>query len=306
MSTDTVNSQKILILGKGFIGNYMYEYFTKFFDTYIINKAQVDYTDRETLTKYINSTGPYEFIINACGYTGKPNVDACEDDKDNVWLYNVITPVNIQKVCKDTGHKLIHISSGCIYDGYEKHFTETDEPNFGLASKYSSWYSKTKHAAEMMLKDRDVYTLRVRMPYCRLNTSRNYLMKLIKYDRLIDQKNSMTCVEDFIEFVLLFMLDIIDNKEISYGIYNVVNPDPMRTHEIVELLEQYEIGNDNWSYVPMEEFKTMVKANRSNCILNSDKINDLELTLPDTFTSMQSCIKELAENVRRSKKSHSK
>ena len=275
---------KVLILGKGFIGSNLYKYISRFFDVYIINKAQVDYTDCDVLTQYINDKGPYQFIINASGYTGRPNVDACEDHKKSTWLYNVIVPVNIHKVCKATGHKLIHISSGCIYDGHEKEFTEEDEPNFGLFSEHSSWYSKSKHAAEMMLKDEEVYIFRIRIPFCEEHTHRNYLTKLINYDNIIDQQNSMTCVEDFMEFIMLFMLDIIeDNQEIPYGIYNVVNPGALKTYEIVKMLEHSSVLSDN-------------------------KLQQLNLDLPEAYISMQACIVQLAKeiDVTRTKKSNSK
>ena len=41
-----------------------------------------------------------------------------------------------------------------------------------------------------------------------------------------------------------------------------------------KMLESYNIGNDNWRYVPMDEFKTMVKANRSNCTLSTKKLKE--------------------------------
>ena len=38
---------------------------------------QVDYTRFDVLLEFLKAKKP-EFVINAAGYTGKPNVDACE------------------------------------------------------------------------------------------------------------------------------------------------------------------------------------------------------------------------------------
>ena len=101
--------------------------------------------------QYIKDNRP-DIIINACGYTGRPNVDACEDDKADCWDLNVNLPVNISTICKLYSIPFIHVSSGCIYTGYDKEYTEEDEPNFGIGSDDSSWYSKTKHACETISK----------------------------------------------------------------------------------------------------------------------------------------------------------
>ncbi|MAF35904.1 hypothetical protein CL622_02180 [archaeon] len=283
---------KILILGKGFIGKRLETYLSTFFEVECINKAEIDYTSRQELEKYVYWQG-LDVIINASGYTGSPNVDACEDDKDNTWKYNVESPYNIHSVCEDHSIKMVHISSGCIYDGYKKTFTEQDEPNFGMWSEYSSWYSKTKHASEMLLKDKDVYTMRIRMPFCGDDTSRNILVKLLKYDNILSMRNSLTGVEDFCQFMYYFLTKI---DEISPGIYNVVNPEPITGERIIELLSGYGLYNSEWNIITLDElYEKHTKANRSNCILNTDKISKLNLSLPNTINSLEQQIRSLVK-----------
>ena len=48
-----------------------------------LTRAEVDYTDAGKLGAFLAGSG-VEFVLNCAGYTGKPNVDACEDDKANV------------------------------------------------------------------------------------------------------------------------------------------------------------------------------------------------------------------------------
>ena len=45
-----------------------------------LSRSELDYTDLSTLTAALRRVNP-SFLINAAGYTGKPNVDACEVHK---------------------------------------------------------------------------------------------------------------------------------------------------------------------------------------------------------------------------------
>lgn len=290
---------KIIILGKGYVGTRLSECLSTCYDVTHVSRCEVDYTSRVELFSFITSLNDKPgMIINTCGYTGRPNVDACEQNKEDTWNYNVIVPVNIQKVCKDLRIPMIHVSSGCIYDGYEKEFTEEDEPNFGLMSPDSSWYSKTKHACEMMLKDRPVYIFRVRMPFCATTSKRNILMKLLKYDNIIDMNNSMTCLEDLCGFVLYFMSDLFDsNKKHPYGIYNVVNPQPASTSQIVQMMKSHGLENENWKTIELDELYKLTAAKRSNCVLSDDKITSIGLKLPKTIDSLNRSLRAIKQSI---------
>jgi dTDP-4-dehydrorhamnose reductase len=283
---------KVLILGKGFIGTRLEKHLADLeYEVDCISKEDVDYTDTRELEEYIYWQG-LDVIINASGYTGSPNVDACEDDKNNTWKYNVKAPYDIYNVCEENAVKMIHISSGCIYDGYNKPFTEEDEPNFGLWSEYSSWYSTTKHAGEMMLEDTKAYIMRIRMPFCGDNTSRNILVKLLQYDNIISMNNSLTGVEDFCEFIDKFLSRI---DTLTTGIYNVVNPDPVNGEDIIDILTGYGICNPDWNIITLDElYEKHTKANRSNCTLNTDKISKLDLQLPNTINSLERQVRKLS------------
>lgn len=286
---------KILILGKGYVGTNAAKHLTRCYDVKIVSRSELDYTDRKALFQELIA-GKYSYVINTCGYTGRPNVDACESNKEDTWYYNVVVPVNIQKTCKDACVRLLHVSSGCIYDGYHKEFTEQDEPNFGLLNAKSSWYSKTKHACEMMLKDTPAYILRIRMPFCRSSSERNIITKLRKYNQIINMKNSLTSIEDLCEFMTLLIADLNDSiTGIEPGIYNVVNPQPVETKQITNMMSEYGIGNPDWEHITYEQLMKKTSTGRSNCVLDDTKITNIHLKLPDTLESLtksMECIKE--------------
>lgn len=276
---------KVLILGKGFIGNKLAKYLQENnVDIFHIAQNEIDYTRHTTLSMLLREYN-FSHVVNCCGYTGKPNVDGCENNKEDCWKYNVTVASYIDRLCHCYGRKIIHISSGCIYTGYEKEFTETDVPNFGLFNPNSSFYSKSKHALESVVNTNFSTVFRIRMPFTNLKEDKNYIYKILKYDNLLSMPNSLTSVTDLCSVVQQFI------EEHRPGIFNVVNPQPAEAKEIVTLLKKYNHINPNWKFV---EYKDLdIIANRSNCILSSDKLKTIGLCLPDTFESLEKCIKEL-------------
>ena len=79
-------------------------------------RQQLDYTQYGQLVELLRSARP-EFLINAAGYTGKPNVDACEAARADALQGNTLLPLTISHACEATCTPWGHVSSGCIYTG---------------------------------------------------------------------------------------------------------------------------------------------------------------------------------------------
>lgn len=84
-------------------------------------------------------------VLNAAGSTGRPNVDWCEDHKEETVRNNVIGTLNLTDACFLKGIHITVFATGCIYSYDEDHpiggagFRETDRANFA-----GSFYSETK------------------------------------------------------------------------------------------------------------------------------------------------------------------
>jgi len=289
---------KIIVLGNGYIGKKTYSYFLENLENMydVTHLSNYPYTAPDKLkeTLYNNLISEFrssqaKWIINCVGYTGSPNVDACEENKQICWDLNVTFPTILAQFCEQHNIKIINVSSGCIYDG-EKHYTEKDEPNFGLTNPDSSWYSKAKHAAELCLKNfHNVYTLRIRMPVCNdFNSQKNYLSKILKYNNILDEVNSKTVIED----LLLVINKIINIQDLPSGIYNCVNPEPLTTKQVCEILDKHGLWNPNWKFINYNELKQHIVANRSNCILSTNKLKDNGLDMPSERESLLRILSE--------------
>jgi dTDP-4-dehydrorhamnose reductase len=55
------------------------------------SRTRIDYTCTDKLVRYLQERRP-SFLINAAGYTGKPNVDADEKEKEKCLFANAVLP----------------------------------------------------------------------------------------------------------------------------------------------------------------------------------------------------------------------
>lgn len=283
---------KILILGKGYIGNYLVKGNTKH-EVKHLSKLDLNYEDSDVFAKYLLRESNYpksqfDWIINCSGYTGRPNVEACESDKENCYHYNVTVPLLLTKVANKLNVPIIHIGSGCIYDGYSKWYSEEDLANFGSDSQYSSFYSKTKDAFEKLSAHLNRYIFRIRIPFNGIPESKNYLWKILNYNSLISHQNSITNVDDLVDFVYKF----IEEKR-PLGIYNVTNKWGIEAKDVVKIMKSYGLKNLDWKFVSIKNAN--FKVGRSNCLLDTSKIEELGLGLPDVKQSLEKAIKEYSE-----------
>jgi UDP-glucose 4,6-dehydratase len=232
------------------------------------SRSEVDYTNLAELKYNLYILGDDLHIINCAGYIGKPNVDACELAKADCIEGNVLLPAMLAQLCHESKYNFTQISSGCIYGGYEKNFTEQDAPNFDFQN--GSFYSGTKALAEKVVlqNNPNSYIFRLRIPFDEHASPRNYLTKLLSYDTLLDAKNSLSHRADFAKYVM----ELIEQK-VPHGIYNVTNKGSVTTRDVVQLIKKYNLSNKDFKFFDnLESFGKEIVAPRSNCVLDTTKI----------------------------------
>ena len=276
----------ILILGDGFVGNHLKNHLLNHNVT-VISRKNINYTIPSNFNDIL-SNKRYDIVVNCFGYTGSPNVDQCEYNKSTCWRYNAIVPATLVDICNKAGIPIIHISSGCIYEG-NSNYDEIDTPNFGLYTPSSSFYSKSKHAGEISLEGKPVYILRIRMVLCKYNCKKNILIKLLNYPNITNNINSITSMDDLTHVVDVFCTK--NSNNIPFGIYNVVNTSPISTMDIVDALKSHGLENKSWKVVTEESLK--LACRRSNCSLSNDKLRDLGISMPNIMDSLNTDIAKL-------------
>ncbi|MDV6029880.1 MAG: sugar nucleotide-binding protein [Phycisphaera sp. RhM] len=238
----------------------------------VISRRDCDYTRRDRLIALIDQTKP-SFLINAAGYTGKPNVEACEHHKADCLLGNAVLPGIVREACERRDIPWGHISSGCIYSGSRQDgsgFRETDPPNFCFRSPTCSFYSGSKALGEECLQGAgNVFVWRLRIPFSNQDGKRNYLSKMMRYERLLDVTNSLADVNEFVDACLHCW-----QHRVPYGVYNIVNSGAVSTGEVVQLIQTHHNINRPFQYF-RDEAEFMAATGgvpRSSCVLDNSKL----------------------------------
>lgn len=257
-----------------------------------LSRTQVDYTSVTTLKAWIEEHQP-DFLINAAGYTGKPNVDACENDKANCLFGNAVLPGIIADVCGEYDLSWGQISSGCIYTGSKPDgsgFTEEDEPNFHFRTNNCSFYSGTKALGEEVLRDApNCYVWRIRIPFNHIDGPRNYLSKLMRYERLLDATNSISQLDESVEAMYSCYA-----QQVPFGTYNVTNPGQVTTRDVVALIEQHGLAPHAFSFFDNEEdfMNTAAKTPRSNCTMDSRKLSSVGIQMTPVHEAISQALNQ--------------
>jgi dTDP-4-dehydrorhamnose reductase len=310
----------IILLGSsGYVGKEFERILSKRGMSYkALTRAQVDYTSAAQLRSHLVANRP-DFIINAAGFTGKPNVDACELQKEETMKGNVDFPKMLAQVCHELGIPWGHVSSGCIFSGClvekegkwiaEKNmnqdyirkialtepnrlkgFDESFVPNFSFNDGPCSYYSGTKALGEEAIKGiGSHYVWRLRIPFNEINNPRNYLTKIQTYAKVYDNLNSLSHLEDFVNACIDCWV-----KHVPYGTYNVTNPGYVSTRQVVESIKKILKPSREFIFWENDEefYRLGAKALRSNCILDAGKLLAAGVNMRTVEDALRDSIRE--------------
>ena len=94
----------IILLGStGYVGQVFQKQLTeRSVEWEPLSGRQFTFANKAALVEALESKKA-SFLVNCAGYTGKPNVDACELDKGNCLDGNAILPSVIREVCVELG-----------------------------------------------------------------------------------------------------------------------------------------------------------------------------------------------------------
>lgn len=285
----------ILLLGStGYVGSAFAQFF---------NKNKIDFTTacirypfdaNEFRTLLLRNKVTH--VFNCAGFTGKPNVDACELHKDATLLANAVLPKQIAEICCNHSINMVHVSSGCIYtdcnceQGFAPlmEYDELSPPNFCFDSNKYSWYSACKALGEQLIAHYNPTVVRLRIPFNGETSERNYIHKIVKYPVLLNATNSFSQLNEFVAAAF----ELRD----APGTYNLTQPGYLTTKQVVAMLQQRGLASDKLYFRNIQEFNASVKTPRSNCALDSSKAIRCGVKLTPIQDAMQQAIDEYIYN----------
>lgn len=242
----------------------------------------VDITKPESLT-VIKEYPKADFILHLAA---KADVDGCEKDKElgengEAWKINVSGSANVAQITRETGKKVIYISTDFVFDGEKPEgaeYSETDLPN------PINWYARTKFEGERKVEESgaDFVILRLAYPYRAQFDSKPDFMRAIK--NRLEQGQSIKGVTDhifcptFIDDLALAVGKLIEND--ATGIYHAVGSERLSPYEAaIKIAEVFNLDKSLISKTTREEFFKDRAPRPFNLALSNAKIKELGIKM---------------------------
>ena len=287
-----------LILGKnGFVAKKFFEILNLNSKVISVGRDDFNYYDKVLLSKFLINNN-INYLINCAGFTGKPNVDACETVKHECLQGNAVLPGVIREVCEDIKIPWGHVSSGCIYSGRRpdgRGWTEDDKPNFSFRSPPCSFYSGTKALGEEVLVGaNNCFVWRLRIPFNHEPNPRNYLQKLLNYENLLEAENSVSHLEEFCQ-----KCSECFTKDVEPGIYNMTNQGSISTSQVTQWMIQEGLTDKQFTFFETEDefMEKAAKTPRSNCVLDTTKAEKAGIGMRPVEVAMIDSIRKMRQSM---------
>lgn len=108
--------------------------------------------------------------------------------------------------------------------------------------------------------------LRVRMPISDDLHPRSFVTKIAGYEKLVNIPNSNSILQD------LLPLAIAMSEHGETGVYNFTNSGSIGHNEVMSLYKEIIDPSKTWTNFTLEDQAHVIKAERSNCELDSTKL----------------------------------
>lgn len=296
---------KVLIYGhNGWIGNQ----FVKILNNeekldFYLGKSRVDNEiEVENELKEINPTHVISFIGRTHGTIGEKKFTTIDYLEQEGKLFenirdNLFSPFILARLCERYNIHYTYLGTGCIFKYDEKHpfgeesngFTEDSQPNF-----FGSSYSIVKGFTDKMMKlyENNVLNLRIRMPITGEENPRNFITKIVNYEKICSTPNSMTVLPELLPYVVDMM------KKGITGTINLTNPGLISHNEILEMYKEIVNPFFYWKNFSQEEQRKILAADRSNNFMDTTKLETLFPSIKHIKDSVRDCLIEYSRTIK--------
>lgn len=256
-------------------------------NTVVLPRTECDITSLDQVSDQIQKYRP-DVVINCAA---KTNLENCEANKHYSFLVNTVGVANILQVCAGMNIKLVHISSGCLFDGNDHVSTEDTQPDPKV------WYTRTKTWADEYIQNfgyENYLILRPRQLISARPHKSNMLTKFLSLDRIdaIDEKNSLTCIEDF-----KIWIDHLINIDAT-GIYNCSNDGTVSPYGIATEIRNQVKSSLLVRKTTYENFLKTIDNKRVNTVLSNEKLRSTGVSIRSAKEALDWCLKNYGKEIK--------
>lgn len=252
----------------------------------------LDITNEESVNDFFVKNKS-DFVVNCAAYTA---VDKAENDVNTAEKVNAEAPRILGKYSKNTGAKIIHVSTDYVFDGSaSKPYIETDSVN------PQSIYGKTKLQGEKNCIAENTKTVIIRTSWLYSAFGNNFVKTMLRLagerDRLnvvFDQVGTPTYAADLAK-AILSVIDLTEKEPERFvpGIYHYSNEGVASWFDFAKAV--FEISGVKCIVSPVRSVEFPTPAKRPEfSVLDKSKIKTaFGITIPYWKDSLKTCIEKL-------------
>ncbi len=249
------------------------------------SSADLDVTDGAAVLGAMRSYDP-DAVIHCAAYT---KVDRAEDEPDKCWAVNAEGTQNIALACRETGAKLIYISTDYVFPGNGERPYKPEDPVGPLGV-----YGESKLAGELAVRTLLEKYFIVRISWVFGINGANFVKTMLRLSEsrdevsvVCDQVGSPTYTADLAPL----LCDMVLTER--YGIYQATNEGECSWAEFAEEIFRLEGKSTSVLPIPTSEYPTRA-VRPLNSRMSKDKLSEVGLCrLPDWKDALERYIKEL-------------
>lgn len=236
-----------------------------------------------------------EYIVNCAAYTA---VDRAETEPEKAFLINHTGVENLATTAKESGCRLIHISTDYVFDGKATTpYTEKTKPN--PLSVYGK--SKLKGEEAILKIQPDFVIIRTSWLYSEYGT--NFVKTMLKLmnekeeiNIVSDQQGSPTYAADLAEMIMV-ILENAEENEWKNGIYHFSNQGETTWYGFAEKIKELaHIDTCKLRPIKTEEYKVAAERPRYSVLDKSKIESTFHVAIPHWEDALKRCIKKLSYN----------
>ncbi|HLZ87299.1 MAG TPA: dTDP-4-dehydrorhamnose reductase [Puia sp.] len=258
------------------------------FEFVFTDRNQLSIEDPQQVLGFFAEHRP-AWCINCAAYTA---VDKAETEKETAFRVNGDAPGYLAAACRNTGSRLIHVSTDYVFDGSSATPLKEDNPT-GPINSYGASKLEGEHRA---MENHPDGTIIIRTAWVYSEFGNNFVKTMI---RLMKERPAINVVDDqvgsptYAADLAAAILHIVSSPRFVPGIYHYSNEGRISWYQFATAIREHIGSACTVNPIPSSQFPTPAKRPHYSLLDKTRIRSTYQVSIPDWETSLVTCLSRL-------------
>ncbi|GGB04231.1 dTDP-4-dehydrorhamnose reductase [Puia dinghuensis] len=252
------------------------------------DRSQLSIEDPQQIATFFNTHKP-AWCINCAAYTA---VDKAETEKDAAFRINGEGPGYLAAACRNSGARLIHVSTDYVFDGNSATPLKENDPTAPINA-----YGASKLAGEQRaMENHPGGTVIIRTAWVYSEFGNNFVKTMI---RLMKERPAINVVDDqigsptYAADLAAAILHIVNSPNFVPGIYHYSNEGRISWYQFASAIRNHTGSTCTVNPIPSSQFPTPAKRPHYSLLDKTLIRKTYNIIIPDWEPSLLTCLGRL-------------